>query len=1307
LIDQPIQSINAPVKMPEDDNTSLKHPTQPKLGAFSSFNPTSYYASRRQQSFNLQAAADQLLSSSSSDDSTSSASSQQEHTAVQEPQNKKNRSKSGKKHGKNEEKKKKKERRKKRKHRKLSEEVEERQDKHPRPDGTGLFFIDTQGDDANVQFQGLYRGDIPSYNRHSPTKWRTHQQQEQKIEKEDLEKEEEEEEDKVSEEKADQATDKEESKEDYVIRKTREYNVSLREQPHNVTLWLEFAEFQEEAITTASGGRRRRQGLNQSNSNSSSNNSSSRVSLSMRKVIAEKKLAILEKALEIQQQRHGGGDLEDSEEEQEVLLLLALLKTAAVLVPERELNSRWLTALSHHPWSHTLWLAYLQFYQNRGSTDFSALDVASMYCRATETLTAQRQVKANINKNNKNNTIVVLEIGVVAVLLQGCSFLFQAGYNERAVAIVQAVLEFNFLSPHGWPEDALVMMFEEMWNDNNGSTCCIGEEGALGWGAWLDRQMNESTHKENVDTTAAAGSGNDKKVEKIHQPSPTQTSVWVDVMVHQPRGGEDDGDEEKEEEKKDRNREDEGRSDDGEEEEEEEEEEVLLKQLEEELDAKLQKATAKLTRETLHEWLTMEQQRSNGHWLPEHHTTTTTTNDDDDDHGEVNDGNRVTFQHIKHALVKFESSIARQQLLIGCLQLLNATIANNENTTDGVVSTLCMPSSCTISTALSATAHELYHLGISPLLGSSSSSSHNNSGRDWVSEALKVGEEVVWGDVASSSEWYWLLHQHQDKRAFVINMLTLLIEKADFKSDDDDASLLPILITLLYQAQHGSDGNAVNKTSLSAAAAIELCKAKLETQSNTSTSSSSSTTTMWLWHVYAQMESMSSGSWKMARKVYNTCLSSYSTASSASTLINLAPIVLGAATMEMKQSPVPEKDKNTSHKSKSSNIKFDGFSIPSLKLILEASDEALHAAVHPLAWYGRLANSKGEPSGELETTMQYRPRITKNIPSQYSLLDEGHIVATRRGYQSLLFFLLKNINNNNKDDDDKQPYSEYTMMTCIASYVSFELFIGILTHNLGSAIKAALSLYDSAISSSSSVASSSSSVASGLTEALCLCKCTLAVEAAACTPPLITPKVVTDLLSDAIMGHNNSRGSIPLLRLLAVHGVVGGGLKSGVRRVFYNMCSGNQASLAGWLMYAVFQAASAASYDSSSSRKAAVVAARSIIEKATSLASSSLGSSSPPLLWKCRLALESGESDRLWNDKHKKVLLMAVSACPGNKALWMQGMRVLCQEERREREEDVDEAQSWLEVMKSRDMKMRSDLLEAVFAMLEKEGGVE
>ena len=1263
--------------MPEDDNTTSPHSTQPKLGAFSSFKPTSYYASHRQQSFNLQAAADQLLSSSSSDDSTSSASSQQEHTAIQEPQNKKKRFKSRKNYEKYEEKKKK-ERGKKRKRRKLNEEAEDRQDKHPCPDGTGLFFIDTQGDDANIQFQGLYRGDIASYNRHSPTKWSTHQQQQQKIEIE-IDKEEEEE-DKVLEEKSDQATGKEESKEDRVIRKTREYNIGLREQPHNVALWLEFAEFQEEAIATASGGGggKRRQGSSHSNSNSSSS-SSSRVSLSMRKVIAEKKLAILEKALQIQQQRHGGGD----EEEQEVLLLLSLLKTAAVLVPERELNNRWLTTLSHHPWSHTLWLAYLQFYQNRGSTDFSALEVAAMYGRATETLTAQRQANTTTNNNNNNNTAVILEIGVVAVLLQGCSFLFQAGYNEIAVAIIQAVLEFNFLSPQGWPEDALVMMFEEMWNGNNGSTCCIGQEGALGWGAWLDRQMNDSTHEENVDNIAAGGSGNDKKVEKIHQPSPTRTSVWVDVMIRQPRGGEDDGEEEKEEEKKDRDGDD-------------DEEDVLLKQLEEELDAKLQKATAKLTRETLHEWLTMEQQRSNGHWLPEHHTT----NANDDDHGEVNDGKIVTFQHIKHALVKFESSIARRQLLTGCLQLLNATIPNNKNN-NVIVGTLCMPSNCTISTALSATAHELYHLGISPLLGS-----NNNNNGDWVSQALKVGEEVVWGDVASSSEWYWLLHQHQDKRAFVINMLTLLIEKADFKSDDDDdASLFPILITSLYQAQHGSDGNAVNKTS-SAADAIELCKAKLETQSNPSTSSSSSTTTMWLWHLYAQMESMSSGSWKMARKVYNTCLSSYNTASSASTLINLAPIVLGAAAMEMNQSSVPDKDKNTSHKSKSSNIKFDGFSIPSLKLVLEASDEALHAAVHPLAWYGRLANSNSKPSGELETTMQYHPRTTKYVPS-HVLLDDEHIVAPRRGYQSLLFFLLNNINKKNKDNNnDRQPYNEYTMMACIASYVSFELFIGRLTHNLDSAIKAALSLYDSAISSSSSVASSSSSEASGLTEALYICKCTVAVEAAACTPPLFTPKAVTDMLSDAIMSHNNSRGSIPLLRLLAVHGVVGGGLKIGVRRVFYNVCSGKEASLAGWLMYAVFQAA-AASYDSSSSRKAAVVAARSIIEKATSSALSSSASFSHPLLWKCRLALESGESDGLWNDRHKKVLLMGVSACPGNKALWMQGMSVLCQEEREEREVDVDEAQGWLEVMKSRDLKMRSDLLEAVFAMLEKESGVE
>ena len=74
----------------------------------------------------------------------------------------------------------------------------------------------------------------------------------------------------------------------------------------------------------------------------------------------------------------------------------------------------------------------------------------------------------------------------VGFVLQTIQAWLQAGYTERAVAGIQAVLEFAFFSPPfpptlGLTEAGRLREFREFWESGAPR---IGEEGAAGWASW-------------------------------------------------------------------------------------------------------------------------------------------------------------------------------------------------------------------------------------------------------------------------------------------------------------------------------------------------------------------------------------------------------------------------------------------------------------------------------------------------------------------------------------------------------------------------------------------------------------------------------------------------------------------------------------------------------------------------------------------------------------------------------------------------------------------------------------------------------
>lgn len=140
----------------------------------------------------------------------------------------------------------------------------------------------------------------------------------------------------------------EESWEDEMLNKTREFNKLTREQPHDEKVWLAFAEFQDKVA-----GMQRQKGA--------------------RLQTLEKKISILEKAVELNP---------DNEE-----LLLCLLKAYQMRDSSDVLIMRWEKILTQHSGSYKLWREFLYIVQ-RNFSRFKVSEVRKMYAHAIEALSA-------------------------------------------------------------------------------------------------------------------------------------------------------------------------------------------------------------------------------------------------------------------------------------------------------------------------------------------------------------------------------------------------------------------------------------------------------------------------------------------------------------------------------------------------------------------------------------------------------------------------------------------------------------------------------------------------------------------------------------------------------------------------------------------------------------------------------------------------------------------------------------------------------------------------------------------------------
>ncbi|XP_032866384.2 nuclear exosome regulator NRDE2 isoform X2 [Tyto alba] len=238
-----------------------------------------------------------------------------------------------------------------------------------------------------------------------------------------------------------------------LMTKVEEHNKKVRENPRDINAWMEFVSFQDELMRGpspyASKGEQevRRKSL---------------------KLILEKKLAILERAIE---SNPGNVDLK-----------LARLKLCAEFWEPPALIKEWQKLIFLHPNNPELWKKYLLFCQSQFTT-FSVSKINSLYGKCLTTLAAVQD-----GSMVSHPLLPGTEAAMLAIFIQQCHFLRQAGHSEKAVSLFQALIDFTFFKPDSVKDLATrgqVEFFEPFWDSGEPR---IGEKGARGWKAWMHQQ---------------------------------------------------------------------------------------------------------------------------------------------------------------------------------------------------------------------------------------------------------------------------------------------------------------------------------------------------------------------------------------------------------------------------------------------------------------------------------------------------------------------------------------------------------------------------------------------------------------------------------------------------------------------------------------------------------------------------------------------------------------------------------------------------------------------------------------------------
>ncbi|ODO05840.1 hypothetical protein I350_04901 [Cryptococcus amylolentus CBS 6273] len=253
-----------------------------------------------------------------------------------------------------------------------------------------------------------------------------------------------------------------------VRKKTVDMERRLKEQPEDEDAWIEYSTLHLQLSPEAE----RVPGVDQTR-------------LATTKAQAEVTLSILSRALNA-----------TPENGYSIALHLAYIRSAEKIWPGRKVTERWKNVLRElgqasdrrpglEEGMMKLWLGYIEWREGQGfgkgdgeESGGGVDEVVDVYVECIERL-----------KNGMGGDALAREENLVYLFLRACLFIKQAGYQERALAAFQALMEITFFKPdhlrhqpHPSQREAwftsVTSTFEEFWDSEAPR---IGEPGSTGW----------------------------------------------------------------------------------------------------------------------------------------------------------------------------------------------------------------------------------------------------------------------------------------------------------------------------------------------------------------------------------------------------------------------------------------------------------------------------------------------------------------------------------------------------------------------------------------------------------------------------------------------------------------------------------------------------------------------------------------------------------------------------------------------------------------------------------------------------------
>jgi len=282
-----------------------------------------------------------------------------------------------------------------------------------------------------------------------------------------------------------------------------EYNRRLRNNPTNVELWIEFIDFQDQALEQTVFRAEGDEGA-------SAKTKKARGEILRAKALTERKLAICKSAIE--------------RNTRSVKLAVKRLELSRDLFDSKTLDQQWKELIFVYPENISLWKRYLLFVQTH-YIRFSIPDTCAAYKGCIVKLRTLLEQK--VEAKEEGSSVFELEQGILDIVEQGALLLLQSGHSEKAVAIYQGMLELNLFSPSfpgpGYTVADKLSLLEPIWDSG---VARVGEVGARGWGEELQDRIAQGNREVEV-----GGPGSEEWEGSVLAQDKAAGAVWLQLEV--------------------------------------------------------------------------------------------------------------------------------------------------------------------------------------------------------------------------------------------------------------------------------------------------------------------------------------------------------------------------------------------------------------------------------------------------------------------------------------------------------------------------------------------------------------------------------------------------------------------------------------------------------------------------------------------------------------------------------------------------------------------------------------------------------